>query len=262
MQYESGDMSNMLADAPQTESFQQLVKLASSRKKWKQTWENDKAATTQAVQINWNEEAETAHVRILPKPKQPKPKPKQTASEKKAAAYRQRDEHEAFFRPKTARPTRGKSKRKASKKGLSKPRAKTNKERAAWARDHYAKHHGTTATTTPPSTPTAAKVEQWAAPADIPSDVLSPTPTKPEQQYNQNSNSNNKAQIQDPTTTLIHITTSPLIHSFPQSMLKLNSLDENPLTPIPILSTKPLFLITQLANPLTPKTTTYSLPHD
>ena len=38
VQYSNGDMSNMLADAPQTGSFHQLVKLAANRERWKRMW--------------------------------------------------------------------------------------------------------------------------------------------------------------------------------------------------------------------------------
>ena len=39
VQYDNGDMTGILADAPPTCSFDHLLRLANDRKVWKQTWE-------------------------------------------------------------------------------------------------------------------------------------------------------------------------------------------------------------------------------
>ena len=91
-----------------------------------------------------------------------------------ARRYIVRDKHEAFFRP------RDKGKRKRSRsQPLRKKRKKsaplTNKQRQAWAREHFALHHGT-----------AGCESSWAAAAPFPSDLdmstvssTPPTPTTP-----------------------------------------------------------------------------------
>ena len=93
VQYENGDMSNMLADVPPTETFQHLAKLVVNRKKWKRTWTATDNAKTVAIQ--WSDNAETAFVKMLPTPKTPKPK-RMTAVDK----YKAREAHEALFNPK------------------------------------------------------------------------------------------------------------------------------------------------------------------
>jgi hypothetical protein len=250
MQYNNNDMTNLLLDAPPTETFQELVRLASSRKKWKQTWaltQEASATAMSAVEVKWNEAAPTACVIIRPKPSAPQPKKPSTAITK----YRARDAHEAFFRP-TEKPKKcAKSRRKAKARGLNEPRAMTNRQRAIWARKHYEQHHGTTARTTtdPPCTPTPT--DNWAEAALIPSGALTPTPTK-------------SPKPTDPTTPPhitpnpdhIQITSSPLTYSFPQSMhtrFSMTSPTAPSLSPIPILSKKPLFMHAQLPNPLSPK---------
>ena len=68
----------------------------------------------------------------------PNPTSKATA----AAAYRTRDAHEAFFRPK-ATSTYNKKQTRPPKhsKALTRPRALTDKQRRAWAREHYELHY-------------------------------------------------------------------------------------------------------------------------
>ena len=132
MQYANNDRSNMLVDAPPTKTFNQLVKLASNRKKWDLTWSGQtENATSPAIKARWNEDAETTCQVILPQPPAAKPKKHMTAASK----YRARDAHEAFFRQ-TAHSVQQKQKRKRKTKGLDKP-AITNKQRAAWAREHH-----------------------------------------------------------------------------------------------------------------------------
>jgi hypothetical protein len=280
LQYESGDTSNMLADAPPTVNFAQLEKIAANRKIWKKTWQKPEAANEQCVEVSWNENAETAKVCPTVKQAPPKPKKNKTAAEKQTAKYRARDKHEAFFRinQKNCNSKR-KHKKKAKQRGLSKPMAMTNKQRAAWARAHYEQHHQTTTTTAATTTPatittkstttkTTAKKQtttttnrtaataQWAAAAHIPSGALSPTPTTP----TKSTQSGTPTQTPTPTTSLIHITASPITFPFPQSMIKMSSLDVISLSPIPTLSKKPLFLKTTLTNPLSPATSNINTP--
>ena len=61
----------------------------------------------------------------------------ETEAERNARRYKTRDEHEMFFRGRTG--TRKQPARKCKK---TKPRPLTNKERAAFAREHYERHHG------------------------------------------------------------------------------------------------------------------------
>ena len=126
------------------------------------------------------------------------PKP-ETSEEKAGRQYRERDAHEAFFRPGGQRGKQQTVKRK------QKPRPLTDKERAEAARAHWDKHHGDRAAPTtsatmsppPPKTPTPAPASPppapmttpippsqqptdiWAAPAFIPA-PSPPPPTTPQ----------------------------------------------------------------------------------
>ena len=92
-----------------------------------------------------------------------------------ATKYRDRDEHEAFFRPGSKRTRRNVMKSKAKK-----PRSLTDKERAAFARAHYELHHGkgaVTAQTTPKPVIWAESAPSVSGTSDL---WMAPAPTAPD----------------------------------------------------------------------------------
>ena len=142
----------------------------------------------------------------------------------------------------------------------------------------------------PPTTPTHPETEKWAAPAIIPSGVSTPTPTRTPQLNETDANDERAAAASippgalPPTTTksLLHatihtpthttnvntplhsththkshhyhnpITASPLQYNFPQTLHYPLDDPSTPLSPIPILFRKPLFVNTHLPNPISP----------
>ena len=144
VQFENNDMSNLLKDAPPTNSFQQLVNMAKKRALWKQIWEekHGTAASTTRVEIQWNDDGDTTSERFLPAPATPAPK-RMTKAEKQEA----REAHAALFNPKKrtkeqrAKAKRKRRKRKRKRKGLEKPPGLTDKQRKPWARDHFDLNH-------------------------------------------------------------------------------------------------------------------------
>ena len=163
VQFLNGDMSNLLADAPPTSSFQQLVKLVANRKKWKQIWARKFGTATAEVRIKWNDSAPSTSERFLPTPKTPAPKP-MTETDKENL----RHAHANLFNPAGANPnqnSRRRVRRKTKPKGLTGTAVLTDKQRKTWARDHFELHHGkstakffektiTTNTTTTTGSPT------------------------------------------------------------------------------------------------------------
>ena len=107
----------------------------------------------------------------------------------------------------------------------------------------------------PSPQPPDANSDKWAAPALIPSGCLSspnsslnesPTPTSPLTASNSDPH--------PPINYLIplNLTLSPLIDDFPQSTHYPLYDPTTPLSPIPTLSRKPLFVNTNLPNPISP----------
>ena len=123
VQYESGDFSNMLADAPPSKSFAHLCEMARDRAKWKQTWTS--RGLPPGVEIQWNDNAPSASVKILPKPKTPAPK--RMSAKEKASLHKA---HDALFKPKDNprhRPA-AKHKKRRKPKGLTATNNLTDKE--------------------------------------------------------------------------------------------------------------------------------------
>ena len=144
----SGDL---LMDVPARLTWSELKKLAENRDGWR---DRVRALTRPPkIEIVINDAVPGARTEN-PKAPQPRPRTRRQRPTTSASKYLKRDAHEAFFRPKERRQHshRYVTRSKATKaKGLTKPKALTNKERAAWARAHYQQHHGTP-TACPPVT--------------------------------------------------------------------------------------------------------------
>ena len=130
---------DLLMGAPPTQSWRQLCTWACDRDSWK----------TRVRALKQDKIAKKDNPKPTPVPKSnpatttPKPKPPASPATR-AKRYRKRDNHELFFQLKLKPKTRTKKKKKP-------PRQMTNKERAIFAREHYAKHHQTpTPTFSPP----------------------------------------------------------------------------------------------------------------
>ena len=125
VQFKKGMMTNMLSDAPITKTFEELEALAADRRGWKRIRDGGTVRTTTMREL-------ADSIKITNKP----PLPPQHPITKKESKYVKRDEHEAFFRPNA--PGSNKHRKLTRKPKPKKPRPLTNKERAAWARKHYA----------------------------------------------------------------------------------------------------------------------------
>ena len=136
-----------MMDVPIRYSWSELIKLAANRDGWRK---RVRALTHPIVEVTMNPNVEGSKIRkrVLP-PAPPKPKKEVTVMSK----YRSRDSHEEFFRP-TLSNHKYRTRSRAKK---PKPKVLTDKERRAWAREHYEKHHGKPddPTTTSPATTTA-----------------------------------------------------------------------------------------------------------
>ena len=97
------------------------------------------------IKISMNPNVKGALISRKPQPAPAQKKfAKMSPSKRAAKRYRERDARAAFFRPRavTRSMTRAKRKRK-QQHPKQKKRCLTDKQRAAWAREHYQQHHGT-----------------------------------------------------------------------------------------------------------------------
>ena len=154
---ENRSTGDLLMDVPKGFTWDEMQKLTSDRVVWRGRVNSLRNGPRVTVDMN-----EAVPGRIAPRrsarlrqPQAPN-NPKQVVSPS-ARKYLARDAHEAFFRP----GGKGKQKRsrhqtKPKKKGKNPP--KTDKERVAWAREHYRLHHGSIST---PDSPPCV----WSPPA-------------------------------------------------------------------------------------------------
>ena len=126
-------------DSPKVNSWSELLTTADG-KKGREEWWRRVRELRDTGQANFQ----------TPPPNRPSPKemaraPKQTrqATAADAARYRRQDAHEGFFRPRTraARAELHTKRRRGKKKQKKKPRVLTDKERRAFAKEHYEAHH-------------------------------------------------------------------------------------------------------------------------
>ena len=152
--HENKEVGDLLMDTPPEFSWNELLALAENRPRWRgmvQALRDDKK-TTSRVKIVFNPSlpgcTATRHSARIKEQQRPA-----RVASPSARKYIARDAHELFFRPK-AKGTKAPQQHKPKKK--KKP-SMTNKQRAAWARAHYALHHGhedNLNTAGPPTTPT------------------------------------------------------------------------------------------------------------
>ena len=178
VQFANGDRSNMLQDMPSfVDTFAQLSKLAADRDVWR---------AHQPQRRNFNSRSAAPNF----KPKYGLRSKQQQGPDTKTSKFhhqqlqvqqnrdnkgKRRDAIHPFFRPHASSATKAK-RRKRKKKAL------TNKQRQAFAREHYRKHHGsgssvtttsTTISTSPPTTPTISTQSPTTTPT-----TTSPTQTR------------------------------------------------------------------------------------
>ena len=163
---------DLLMDIPCNISWDELKDMAANRKAWRKRVHAIKTGghpTTTTTTPNTPLKQPTPvctpvcnHDNINPQsPTAGTPNPNPGSRTKHSAKkYRRRDQHALFFRAPEKR-----RRRRDHKPKLKKPRPLTNKERTAFAREYYNKHHGNVANTPP-----------WAVPAPRPdlSPVISP----------------------------------------------------------------------------------------
>ena len=149
----------MLQDIPTISTFRQLERLAHDRDLWRahQPCRRNYSARSKAVPNAHKYSLRSKRSAPLSKKRNDidNKKPTTTAATK----YRQRDAHEAFFRPSAP----GVKKVPAPKKKRNRPNHWTNKQRQAYAREHWELHHG-------------HKTEPAAANAPITVNTPSPAP--------------------------------------------------------------------------------------
>ena len=139
--YVSRTEGDLMMDAPATESWHELQKYAKDKDYWRARVRKMKQPR---LRVEFHSDTTTKTTRRTADTTTPTPtpttlpteQPTETENESNARKYKERDEHEMFFREGRARkqPTR-----KCKK---TKPRPLTDKERAAFARAHYELHHG------------------------------------------------------------------------------------------------------------------------
>ena len=169
-------------DVPRGLSWSELEKLAAHRDNWRERVRVLRRPPRVEVRMNENVAGTRAQ-----KKKPTSFSPKQNKPATNTSKYQLRDAHEAFFRPREpatsshsrrTRNTRSRAKT-VKRKALTKPKALTDKERAAWARAHYHQHHGKQPTTPTPTTAPApnliAQTTSMSSPTHTPK-LDSPTP--------------------------------------------------------------------------------------
>jgi hypothetical protein len=129
---------DILMDAPKVDSWKQLLAMADG-KKGREEWRR-----------RVRELRETGHANFqIPSSRQKQPQPDSApvrrtrqATAADAARYRRRDAHEGFFRQRTkAAKAELCAKQRSKPKRKKNPRPLTDKERRAFAREHYEAHH-------------------------------------------------------------------------------------------------------------------------
>ena len=146
--FENRSEGDLLMDVPQNWTWTELIKVAGNRDVWR-----DRVTALRkgsGVQVTMNNSlpgcrAPRRSARLAPTTaaNTSKPNTSKTTASPRARRYIARDRHEAFFRPGLA--MRGKRKRTQRQPGPKKKKKSpmwTNKQRAAWAREHYKIHHG------------------------------------------------------------------------------------------------------------------------
>ena len=159
-------------DTPDRFTWAELTTIAADRDGWRSRVRALKQPPR--VEITINADVPGARVRnneTHPTPAPIKPKLRTTTQTNK---YTARDAHEMFFRKKDRQQQpqhryTTRSKKSGNPKGLAKPAAMTDKERAAWARSHFQQHYGTTTPQQPDSpracTPVTDSPLVWHPPA-------------------------------------------------------------------------------------------------
>ena len=170
---ENREEGDLLMDIPPSATWSELQALAADRDGWRRRVHSLRYGPKVPVTIVMNDSLPGCKATLRSSNNKPAPKstPKLPTSPT-ARRYIARDAHEAFFRP----AEKGKRKRSrcqpVTKRRKTKNAPLTNKQRQAWARDHYELHHGAKDHNTP-----------WMAAAAIPSDLdidmTTPTPTTP-----------------------------------------------------------------------------------
>ena len=129
---------DLLMDAPTGYSWKELKELAANRDNWRHRVRRLRQPSRVEVTMN----------ALLPGARAKAPRPTTSPLKQKSTSttskYVIRDRHEMFFRPKAKCATRRPS-HKTNTRSKAKPLPLTDKQRAAWAREHYEQHHGSTA---------------------------------------------------------------------------------------------------------------------
>ena len=162
---ENREEGDLLMDVPPAMTWSELLKLAANRDGWRKRVRNLRDGPKIEITMNNSLPGCKAPPRNTVAQLPSKSKPPTSPHARK---YIIRDSHEVFFRP-CAKGKRKRSRRVPASKKRKKSVPLTNKQRQAWAREHYELHHGQ-----PDPDPSS-----WAAAAPFPSDFDKTAPNSP-----------------------------------------------------------------------------------
>ena len=177
---------DLLMDAPPYHSWEELRLSAQNREAWRRRVHHLRHGNGITVTMNNNLPGCKAFRHRHPNMSKTKSTPRAVAPSPVARKYISRDAHEAFFRPRE----KGKRKRnpiQTNRKKRNKRQPLTDKQRAAFARDHYERNHGPAASSqqippippTPPMTPWSPTIlGHQNHPTDTLNMTIPITPTK------------------------------------------------------------------------------------
>ena len=153
---ENREEGDLLMDAPRYHSWEELRSSAQNRDGWRRRVQLLRHGN--GVTVTMNDDLPGCKAPRHPNTSKPDPIPRAAASSPSAKKYVCRDAHEVFFRPRE----KGKCKRnprQPCRKKRKKSQPLTDKQRAAFAREHYECNHGSQHQ---PPTPSSSPMSPWS----------------------------------------------------------------------------------------------------